>query len=124
MISWALQAKWSWLEKTDPNRPWHGLNFPIPKQVRKFFASSIISVIGNGTNTFFGPSLCIPLNTVVTTSTVPARLRIGGPRLGILGTYKLKWIVYLVPSPNNLNFWVELVSASTLTRFQSQRSRV
>jgi hypothetical protein len=73
---------------------------------------------------FFGPSLCIPLNTVVTTSTVPARLRIGGPRFGILGTYKLKWIVYLVPSPNNLNFWVELVSASTLTRFQSQRSQV
>jgi hypothetical protein len=51
--SWALQAKWLWLEKTDPNRPWHGLNFPIPKQVRKFFASSIIIVIGNGTNTLF-----------------------------------------------------------------------
>jgi hypothetical protein len=53
MISWALQAKWPWLEKTDPNKPWHGLNFPIPKQVRNFFASSIISVIGNGTNTLF-----------------------------------------------------------------------
>jgi hypothetical protein len=29
-----------------------------------------------------------------------------------------------LPSPNSLIFWVELVSASTLTWYQSQRSRV
>jgi hypothetical protein len=39
--SWALQAKWLLLEKTDPNRPCHGLNFPIPKQVKRFFMGSI-----------------------------------------------------------------------------------
>jgi hypothetical protein len=27
--SWALQTKWFWLEKTDRNRPWVGLKFPI-----------------------------------------------------------------------------------------------
>jgi hypothetical protein len=27
--SWALQAKWLWLEKTDPSRPWHGMNLPV-----------------------------------------------------------------------------------------------
>jgi hypothetical protein len=49
--SWALQAKWLWLEKTDPNRPWYGLKFPIQQHVRKFFASSVITLIGNGSNT-------------------------------------------------------------------------
>jgi hypothetical protein len=42
--SWALQTKWLWLEKTDPNRPWFGLKFPIQQHVRRFFASSVITV--------------------------------------------------------------------------------
>jgi hypothetical protein len=27
--SWALQAKWLWLEKTDLSRPWHGLSLSV-----------------------------------------------------------------------------------------------
>jgi hypothetical protein len=51
--SWALQAKWLWLEKTDSNKPWHGLKLPVPLQVRKFFQSSVITVVGNGNMTLF-----------------------------------------------------------------------
>jgi hypothetical protein len=51
--SWALLAKWLWLEKTDPFRPWHGMNLPVKQQVRQFFALSVLSVVGNGTNTLF-----------------------------------------------------------------------
>lgn len=46
-------------KKTDSNRPWHGLNFHIPKQVRRFFASSIITMIGDGTNTLFWSDKCL-----------------------------------------------------------------
>jgi hypothetical protein len=51
--SWALQAKWLWLEKTNPTRLWLGLSIPVQQQVRQFFKSSVCSVVGNGTNTFF-----------------------------------------------------------------------
>jgi hypothetical protein len=51
--SWALQAKWLWIEKTDPNRPWQGLTIPVQQQVKDLFAKSVISIIGNGANTLF-----------------------------------------------------------------------
>jgi hypothetical protein len=51
--SWALQAKWLWLEKTDPTRSWIGLSIPVQQQVRQLFKSSVVSMVGNGTNTFF-----------------------------------------------------------------------
>jgi hypothetical protein len=51
--SWALQAKWLWLEKTNSNKPWHGLKLHVPMQVRKFFQSSVIAVVGNGNRTLF-----------------------------------------------------------------------
>jgi hypothetical protein len=51
--SWALQAKWLWLQKTDPNKPWSGLEFPIQQHVRSFFSSSIVTMVGNGCNTLF-----------------------------------------------------------------------
>lgn len=52
-MSWALQTKCIWLQKTDPNRPWNGLKLPIQQQVRDLFAISVISHLGNGTNTIF-----------------------------------------------------------------------
>jgi hypothetical protein len=48
-----LQAKWLWLEKTDPSRPWIGLTVHVQQQVRKFLKSFVVSVIGNGANTLF-----------------------------------------------------------------------
>jgi hypothetical protein len=40
-------------DKTDPNRHWHGLSIPIQQQVKDLFAASLISHVGNGTNTLF-----------------------------------------------------------------------
>ena len=51
--SWALQAKWLWLQKTDPNKPWSGLEFPIQQHVKSFFSASIVTMVGNGCNTLF-----------------------------------------------------------------------
>jgi hypothetical protein len=51
--SWALQAKCLWLEKTDSNKPWHGLKLPVPLQVKKFFHASVITAVGNGNRTLF-----------------------------------------------------------------------
>ncbi|AQK53266.1 uncharacterized protein [Zea mays] len=50
---WALQAKWLWLEKTDPNKLWSGLDLSIQQLVKRFFTSSIVSLVGNGYNTLF-----------------------------------------------------------------------
>jgi hypothetical protein len=51
--SWALQAKWLWLQKTDPSRSWHGMNLPIQQQVRQFFNLLVLTLVGDGTNTLF-----------------------------------------------------------------------
>ena len=51
--SWALQSKWLWLEKTDPNWPSRGLKLPIQKHVRELFLASVVTRIGNGANTLF-----------------------------------------------------------------------
>jgi hypothetical protein len=41
------------MEKTDSNKPWHGLKLHVPMQVRKFFQSSVITMVGNGNRTLF-----------------------------------------------------------------------
>lgn len=52
-MCWALQAKWLWLQKTDRDRPWLGLSIPIQQHVKDLFAASLISHVGNGSNTLF-----------------------------------------------------------------------
>jgi hypothetical protein len=52
-MCWALQTKWLWLQKTDRNRPWHGLSIPIQQHVKDLFATSLFTHVGNGSNTLF-----------------------------------------------------------------------
>jgi hypothetical protein len=52
-MGWALQLRWIWFRKTDPSKPWYGLDFNVQKQVRDFFAISVVTIVGNGQNTFF-----------------------------------------------------------------------
>jgi hypothetical protein len=52
--SWALQTKWLWLEKTDPNKSWSGLEFPIQQHVKRFFTSSIVTLVVMGIILYFG----------------------------------------------------------------------
>jgi hypothetical protein len=35
------------------NRPWNGLDFPMQQHVKKLFAMSVVSNVGNGCNTLF-----------------------------------------------------------------------
>jgi hypothetical protein len=50
---WALQTKWRWLQQTNLNRLWSGLDFPVQQQTKKMFAISVVSHVGNGCNTLF-----------------------------------------------------------------------
>jgi hypothetical protein len=50
---WALQARWLWLQKTDPNRSWIGLDIPVQPQVKALVAISVTSHVGNGNDTLF-----------------------------------------------------------------------
>lgn len=52
-MSWALQMRWLWIEKTKPDRPWGGLEIPVHSNSRAMFAISIATSIGNGENTLF-----------------------------------------------------------------------
>jgi hypothetical protein len=40
-------------KKTDRHRPWHGLSIPIQQHVKDLFAASLISHVGNSSNTLF-----------------------------------------------------------------------
>jgi hypothetical protein len=51
--SWALQARWLWLQKSDPNRSWIGLDIPVQPQVETLVAISVISHVGNCNDTLF-----------------------------------------------------------------------
>ena len=47
---WALQAKWLWLKKTDPNKLWCDLDLLIQTQVKYIFEISLDSNVGDGKN--------------------------------------------------------------------------
>lgn len=52
-MGWALRMRWLWLQKTEPNKPWSGLQFPVHKVVRSFFSAAMCSEVGNGNHTLF-----------------------------------------------------------------------
>jgi len=52
-LGWALRLRWLWLEKTEPEKAWAFLPVQAPPQVKSFFATAIISEVGNGKNTYF-----------------------------------------------------------------------
>ncbi|XP_035821764.1 uncharacterized protein [Zea mays] len=62
--SWALQAKWLWMEKTDLSRPWHGLSLLVQRHVRQFFDLSVFTILGNGATTLFWSDRWIHGNTI------------------------------------------------------------
>lgn len=52
-MAWALQMRWAWLSKTDPERPWALLDIHLPKQVLSMFHISVTTTLGNGKLTLF-----------------------------------------------------------------------
>ena len=53
VMGWALQMRWLWFEKTNPNRPWAGLEIPVHPNTTALFAISVVTTVGNGENTLF-----------------------------------------------------------------------
>jgi hypothetical protein len=52
-MSWALQLRWLWLPKTEPSKPWAGLNLNISTKARALFQAAVTTSIGNGATTLF-----------------------------------------------------------------------
>ena len=52
-MGWALQMRWLWIEKTNPDLPWAGLKIPVHAHTSAMFAISVVTSIGNGKNTLF-----------------------------------------------------------------------
>ena len=52
-LGWTLRLRWLWLEKAEPEKAWAFLPVQAPPQVKSFFATAIISEVGNGKNTYF-----------------------------------------------------------------------
>ena len=53
IMSWALQVRWLWFAKTDPNRSWKGLNIHVHPNACALFAIALESQVGDGNNTLF-----------------------------------------------------------------------
>jgi len=53
IMSWALQLRWLWIEKTRLDQPWAGLQIPVYSNTSAMFATAIESMVGNGRNTLF-----------------------------------------------------------------------
>jgi len=52
-LGWALRARWLWLKKTEPDKPWAFLPIQVHQSVKSFFSVAITSEVGNGRNTLF-----------------------------------------------------------------------
>ena len=49
----ALRLRWEWLRRTDPSRPWQGLNLTADKQVTLAIRSLVQWRVGNGEHALF-----------------------------------------------------------------------
>lgn len=50
-LGWALQVKWLWLPKTDPNKPWSMFSIQISGCIRSLFPLAVVG--DDGTNMLF-----------------------------------------------------------------------
>lgn len=52
-LGWALQMKWLWLQKTEPNKPWATFQLSVPAPAKALFELSVVTTVGDGTSTMF-----------------------------------------------------------------------
>jgi hypothetical protein len=53
VLGWALQMRWLWLRKTQPDRLWTNLDIQVHPNVSALFKISMISMVGGGKSTCF-----------------------------------------------------------------------
>jgi hypothetical protein len=54
VLSWALQTRWLWLRKTQPDRPWTGMDIQVHPNVTALFSVSVISMVEMANQLVFG----------------------------------------------------------------------
>jgi hypothetical protein len=54
LLGLALRARWDWLKRTDPSRPWQGLPSLQDENATAIFQGLFKVQIGNGRDAFFG----------------------------------------------------------------------
>lgn len=52
-MGYALQLRWLWLQKTDPEKAWAIIPIKASSKVQSFFEVAVETVVGNGKNTRF-----------------------------------------------------------------------
>jgi hypothetical protein len=52
-LSWALRARWPWLQLTEPDRPWNQFQIQVPKEVQSLFDMAVLTQVGDGSNARF-----------------------------------------------------------------------
>lgn len=52
-VGWALQMRWLWLKKTQPDRSWASMSLQVHPNVAAMFRASVVSTVGDGNNTSF-----------------------------------------------------------------------
>jgi hypothetical protein len=53
VMSWSLQIRWLWFQKSDPNRPWKGLRIHVHPNALGMFKIAMESRVGNRVSTLF-----------------------------------------------------------------------
>lgn len=49
----SLKACWSWVKRSEPNKPWANLPIQVSKQVAGLISMAVLSQVGNESNTLF-----------------------------------------------------------------------
>jgi hypothetical protein len=52
-LGWALNMRWLWLKKTQPDWPWSRLDIQVHPNAAAMFALSVVTSVRNGENTLF-----------------------------------------------------------------------
>jgi hypothetical protein len=52
-LSIALKARWPWLKRSEPSKPWANLPIQVSAEVAGLISMAVITEVGNGANTLF-----------------------------------------------------------------------
>jgi hypothetical protein len=53
ILGWALNLRWLWLKKTQPDMPWAEFDVQVHPNVTAMFSASVCSIVGDGARTLF-----------------------------------------------------------------------
>jgi hypothetical protein len=59
ILGWALNMTWFWLRKTSFDGPWRNVQVQAHPKAAALFAASVVSVVGDGSNTLFWSDNCV-----------------------------------------------------------------